>query len=293
MLNTYFVEGGVGKCTAFTALIPELKKKSEVQIYTPYIGCFGGNPDVKMAFEGTIPLTHPSIMASDNLYYSEPYKSNFQFGKQHLIESYCEHHGVKYKPSMKPKIYTEQYKEKVDEWLKANKIGKYILIQLSGGQPQMGFNVNNQYVNINPNRNYPPFLAQQVVDMLRKEYPDTTIINCVLPNEPHFNGTIRCDLHWTHIHEMLKGAEGFISIDSCLNHFSASAEKHGVVVWGSTRWTQFGYEHNKNLQFHMKDDWDETKYVESDPRNVMVEPKLIIDSFKKLDKDKPVACATK
>ena len=246
-----------------------------------------------MAFERTIPLTHPSIMASDNLYYCEPYKSNFQFGKQHLIESYCEHHGVKYKPSMKPKIYTEQYKQKVDEWLKVNKIGKYILIQLSGGQPQMGFNFNNQYVNINPNRNYPPFLAQQVVDILRKEYPDTTIINCVLPNEPHYLGTIRCDLHWTHIHEMLKGAEGFISIDSCLNHFSASAEKHGVVVWGSTRWTQFGYSHNKNLQFHMNDKWDETKYVESDPRNVMVEPKLIIDSFKKLDKDKSVACATK
>ena len=293
MLNTYFVEGGVGKCTAFTALIPQLRKKSEVQIYTPYLGCFGGNPDVKMAFEGTIPLTHPDIMASDNLYYCEPYKSNFQFGKQHLIESYCEHHGVKYKTSMKPKIYTEQYKEKVAEWLKVNKIGKYILIQLSGGQPQMGFNPNNQYTNINPNRNYPHFLAQQVVNMFREAYPDTTIINCVLPNEPHYQGTIRCDLHWTLIHEMLKGAEGFIAIDSCLNHFSASAEKHGVVLWGSTRWTQFGYSHNKNLQFHMKDDWDETKYVESDPRNVMVEPKLIIDSFKKLDKDKPVACATK
>ena len=292
MLNTYFVEGGVGKCTAFTALIPQLKKKSEVQIYTPYLGCFGGNPDVKMAFEGTIPLTHPDIMASDNLYYSEPYKSNFQFGKQHLIESYCELHGVKFKSSMKPKIYTEQYKEKVAEWLKVNKIGKYILIQLSGGQPQMGFNPNNQYTNINPNRNYPNFLAQQVVNMLREEYPDTSIINCVLPNEPHYQGTIRCDLHWTHLHEMLKDAEGFIAIDSCLNHFSASAEKHGVVIWGSTRWTQFGYSHNKNLQFHMKDDWDETKYLESDPRNVMVEPKLILDEFKKLDKTKPVACAT-
>ena len=292
MLNTYFVEGGVGKCTAFTALIPELKKKSEVQIYTPYLGCFGGNPDVKMAFEGTIPLAHPDIMASDNLYYSEPYKSNFQFGKQHLIESYCELHDVKFKNSMKPKIYTEQYKEKVAEWLKVNKIGKYILIQLSGGQPQMGFNPNNQYTNINPNRNYPNFLAQQVVNMLREEYPDTSIINCVLPNEPHYQGTIRCDLHWTHLHEMLKNAEGFIAIDSCLNHFSASTEKHGVVIWGSTRWTQFGYSHNKNLQFHMKDDWDETKYLESDPRNVMVEPKLILDEFKKLDKTKPVACAT-
>jgi hypothetical protein len=292
MLNTYFVEGGVGKCTAFTALIPQLKKKSEVQIYTPYIGCFGGNPDVKMAFEGTIPLAHPDIMASDNLYYGEPYKSNFQFGKQHLIESYCELYGVKFKNSMKPKIYTEQYKEKVAEWLKVNKIGKYILIQLSGGQAQMGFNPNNQYTNINPNRNYPNFLAQQVVNMLREEYPDTSIINCVLPNEPHYQGTIRCDLHWTHLHEMLKNAEGFIAIDSCLNHFSASAEKHGVVIWGSTRWTQFGYSHNKNLQFHMKDDWDETKYLESDPRNVMVEPKLILDQFKKLDKTKPVACAT-
>ena len=292
MLNTYFVEGGVGKCTAFTALIPELKKKSEVQIYTPYLGCFGGNPDVKMAFEGTIPLAHPDIMASDNLYYSEPYKSNFQFGKQHLIESYCELHDVKFKSSMKPKIYTEQYKEKVAEWLKVNKISKYILIQLSGGQPQMGFNPNNQYTSLNPNRNYPHFLAQQVVNMLRKEYPDTTIINCVLPNEPHYQGTIRCDLHWTHLHEMLKDSEGFIAIDSCLNHFSASAEKHGVVIWGSTRWTQFGYSHNKNLQFHMKDDWDETKYLESDPRNVMVEPKLILDQFKKLDKTKPVACAT-
>ena len=292
MLNTYFVEGGVGKCTAFTALIPQLRKKSEVQIYTPYLGCFGGNPDVKMAFEGTIPLVHPDIMASDNLYYSEPYKSNFQFGKQHLIESYCELHGVKFKSSMKPKIYTEQYKEKVAEWLKVNKIGKYILIQLSGGQPQMGFNPNNQYTNINPNRNYPNFLAQQVVNMLREEYPDTSIINCVLPNEPHYQGTIRCDLHWTHLHEMLKDAEGFIAIDSCLNHFSASAEKHGVVIWGSTRWTQFGYSHNKNLQFHMKDDWDETKYLESDPRNVMVDPKLILDNFKKIDKTKPVACAT-
>jgi hypothetical protein len=94
MLNTYVVEGGVGKCTAFTALIPELRKKSEVQIYTPYIDCFAGNPDVKLALEQTLPIQDPRIMQSDNIYYCEPYKSNFQFGKQHIIESYCEHHGV-------------------------------------------------------------------------------------------------------------------------------------------------------------------------------------------------------
>ena len=49
MLNTYVVEGGVGKCTAFIALLPKLNQRSEVQIYTPYIDCFAGNPDVKLA----------------------------------------------------------------------------------------------------------------------------------------------------------------------------------------------------------------------------------------------------
>jgi ADP-heptose:LPS heptosyltransferase len=293
MLNTYVVEGGVGKCTAFTALIPELRKKSEVQIYTPYIDCFAGNPDVKLALEQTLPIQDPRIMQSDNIYYCEPYKSNFQFGKQHIIESYCEHHGVKYSPSMKPKLYTEQHKDSVDKWLKDKEIGKYILIQFSGGQPRAGFNFSNQYTNINPNRNYQPFLAQQVINYLKEEYKDTTIIDCTLPNEPGYLNTIKCDLHWAQIHELLKDAEGFVAIDSCLQHFSPSANKTGVVIWGSTRWTQFGYEHNKNLQFHMGNEWDEAKYNDSDPRNNMVEPKLVIDKYKKLDKNKPVACATK
>ena len=234
MLNTYIVEGGIGKCAAFTSLIPKLKEKADVQIYTPYIGCFANNPDVKLVLEQTLPLQDARIMASDNIFYCEPYKSNFQFGKQHIIESYCEHHGVEYDKSMVPKIYTEHHKDSVKEWLTKNEIGKYIMIQFSGGQPQVGFNANNQYTNINPNRNYQPFLAQQVINMLREEYKDTTIINCVLPNEPHYNNTIRCDLHWTQLHEMLKDAEGFVAIDSCLQHFSPSAKKAGVVVWGST-----------------------------------------------------------
>jgi hypothetical protein len=290
MLNTYVVEGGVGKCTAFSALIPKLKKKSDVQIYTPYIGCFASNPDVKLVLEQTLPLQDPRIMASDNIFYCEPYKSNFQFGKQHIIESYCEHHGVEYDKSMLPKLYTEHLKENVDKWLDKNNIKKYILVQFSGGQSPLTY--NGQYNNINPNRNYQPFLAQQVINMLKEEYKDATIIDCTLPNEPSYLNTVKCDLHWSEVHELMKDAMGFVSIDSCLQHFSPSANKHGVVVWGSTRWTQFGYEHNKNLQFHMGNEWDEAKFNDSDPRNNMVEPQIIIDNFKKLDKTKTVACAT-
>ena len=204
------------------------------------------------------------------------------------MKAYCEHlHGVEFDTSMVPKMFTEQLKPTVDKWKEEKKVNKdYILVQFSGGQPSAGFNPNNQYTNVNPNRNYQPFLAQQVINMLKEEYKDTTIIDCTLPNEPSYFNTIKCDLHWSQIHELLKNAEGFVCIDSCLNHFSPSANKAGVVIWGSTRWTQFGYEQNTNLQFHMKDKWNETKFVDSDPRNNMVEPKLIIDEYKKIKNTK-------
>jgi hypothetical protein len=65
MLNTYVIEGGIGKCTAFTALIPKLADKAGegIQIYTPYIDVFAFNPDVAMAYEQSLPLNDPRIMA--------------------------------------------------------------------------------------------------------------------------------------------------------------------------------------------------------------------------------------
>jgi len=38
--------------------------------------------------------------------------------------------------------------------------------------------------------------------------------------------------------------------------------------------------------------WDEAKFIDSDPRNNMVDCKIIVDQYKKLDKSKQVACAT-
>ena len=43
----------------------------------------------------------------------------------------------------------------------------------------------------------------------------------------------------------------------------------------------------------MGNEWDEARYNDSDPRNNMVEPKLILDSYRNFGKLNPVACATK
>jgi hypothetical protein len=283
-LNTYVIEGGIGKCTAFTALIPKLAQKSEqgIQIYTPYIDCFAFNPDVAMAYEQSLSITDPRIMASDNIFYCEPYKSNFMKGNQHLIESYCELFDVDYDSSMMPKLYTSHLKKRATEWLQGNSItGKYMMIQFSGGQSPVEWNANNAYMSHNPGRNYPPYLAQQAINLLRDKYPGIAIVDCTLPNEPSFEGTVKCNEHWAVIHEMLKNAEGFIGIDSSLQHFSASVAKSGVVLWGSTRWTQYGYEQNTNLQFHMQTTWDETRFDHADPRNIMVDPHTVIEAYQK------------
>jgi len=294
MLNTYVIEGGIGKCTAFTALIPKLAEKAGegIQIYTPYLDCFAFNPDVAMAYEQSLPLRDSRIQQSDNIYYCEPYKSNFALGKQHIIESYCELFGVEFETSMAPKLYTAHLKDRATNWLEKNGIrGKYIMIQFTGGQTPIGWSANDRYASHNPGRNYPLFLAQQLVNLLRSQYPDTTIIDCTLPNEPAYAGSIKCDEHWAVVHEMLKEAEGFISIDSSLQHFAASAQTRGVVLWGCTRWTQFGYGHNTNLHFHMDGKWDESNYDESDPRNIMIDPSTVLESYKNLTltgKDTPV-----
>lgn len=281
-LNTYVVEGGVGKCVAFTALIQKLAKKAgqPIQIYTPYIGCFANNPNVKLAFEQTLPLTDPRIMASDNIFYSEPYKSNFQFGKQHLIEAYSKLHDIEFTKEMRPHIYTGSIADDVAKWLKDKEIkGDYILVQFTGGQSGWTLGQNTQYTNNNPNRNYPHHLAQTLINMIKGKYPDLTIIDCTLPNEPGYLNTIKCDMHWTGVHELMKEAKTFICIDTCMNHFSASNKMSGTVIWGSTRWIQFGYTHNTNLHFHMTDKWDETRFNPEDPRNPMVDPEIVFNSF--------------
>ena len=299
-LNTYIIEGGVGKCAAFTALIPKLKEKDgqAIQIYTPYVDIFGGNPDVKMAYDSsTIPMNDPRLQASSNFFYCEPYKSNFQFGREHLIESYCKLFNIKFDVKMRPKLFTSHLEVRAKEWLSKNKItGKYLLIQFTGGQTPINWKPTNPYGNMNPGRIYPAFLAQQLINKIKEEDKDLTIIDCTLPNEQFYLNTIKCEESFAVIHELLKGAISFIGIDSCLNHFSASTGTVGVVIWGPTKWTQFGYSHNKNLHFHMKDKWNDDKFLESDPRNVMVDPEIVFQAYKirnKLNKyqTKEAACA--
>jgi len=286
-MNTYIIEGGIGKQVAFTAIIDALvkKDKDKIQVHSPYVDIFGGNTNIKFALDAnTIHQSDKRIIESQNICYCEPYKSNYLKGELHIIQSYCKLFGVKYDEKMRPRMYTDHYKEG------AKKIageGNFIVVQFSGGQAPAGFNAQNAYVSNDPSRNYHPFLAQKVINILKENYKDLTILNFSLPNEPNYEQTIKPDLMpFAQWHEILKlpNCKGFISTDSCLNHFSRSAGRKGVVIWGGTRWIQLGYKQNRNINKWWKewDDWDNERFEPQDPRNIMVEPRVVVDNFDRI-----------
>ena len=71
-MNTYIIEGGIGKQVAFTAIIDALvkKDKEKIQILSPYVDIFGGNTNIKYALDAnTIPVHDKRILDSQNICY--------------------------------------------------------------------------------------------------------------------------------------------------------------------------------------------------------------------------------
>ena len=62
-MNTYIIEGGIGKQVAFTAIIDALvkKDKEKIQVYSPYVDIFGGNTNVKFALDANTIHLHRTL----------------------------------------------------------------------------------------------------------------------------------------------------------------------------------------------------------------------------------------
>ena len=180
-------------------------------------------------------------------------------------------------------MFTDHYK---DPAKKTAGDDDFIVIQFSGGQAPAGFNAQNAYMSNDPTRNYHPFFVKKVINLIKEKYEDLKILNFSLPNEPKYEETVQPELMpFAQWHEILKlpNCKGFISVDSCLNHFARSAGRKGVVIWGGTRWPQFGYKQNKNINYWFRDgEWDEEKFEPQDPRNIMVEPEFVFEQFEKI-----------
>lgn len=289
--NTYIVEGGIGKHIMFTALIPALAKrdKGPINVICAYPDVFENNPDVAL-FTSHEYMGIPEVIERTEEYiYVEPYKSNFiKGGEKHLLEYWCKGLGIKYNKNMLPKMYSSSS----EDLLKAvgeveEQLGKFILVQFTGGQTPIGFDPENSQYYMNDmilQRNYPYAYANLLVSKIKQRYPDLTIIDYSLPNEHQgYQDAERVSLPFKGYADLLTKAEAFIGIDSSLLHMGTAMGTKGIGLYGGIPAWRFGWKSNTNLTNFKK---DISEFNPNDPYYISIDTDQVLDELDKLLKDK-------
>ncbi len=218
--------------------------------------------------------THTFFNNYWNVFYNEPYRSNFLKGDCHIIDYWRQMYDLPDNNDRRPNFFINERREKELE-KDIMKLGKFILVQFTGGQSVKIENYDLE----NAGRNYNQ--GQEVVNLLREALPGVNIIVFGHNNEQEpllntmaFNNFGGNPKFVDKIDFMIlaKYCVSFISIDSALQHMCAnkSFNKKGVVLWGTSKPEMFGYENNTNIT---------SEY----PYCVEIEPKKIVDEFLKVE----------
>lgn len=252
-MNIYIVQGGIGKHVMFSSLIEKLSEKDgeKIIIVSAYPDLFKYHPRVEISANFHEPGFYDKYIkgTSNNVIYREPYYSNYVKGETHFIQELAGLLEVEYDNDL-PDIYVDKFALEESERFIEN-FPKFIATQFSGGQSPLGFDANKPFFNNGQLKDYPRDKAQEVVDMIAKEYPDYKILNYALPNEQTYNlkNTIHIESPYLFYVSLLTRCKSYIGIDSSLQHFAANRynKNKGIVLWGSTNPKCLGYEKNFNL----------------------------------------------
>jgi ADP-heptose:LPS heptosyltransferase len=273
MSDLHILDGGVGKHIMFTSLLQKLYEKNnkklivnsaypEIFNYSPYVA------DSRIIVNEVFFDTYYNYFRHyDNIFYNDPYKSDFLKGEKHVLQKWSEMYEIKlnsYRPNFS--INTDRESELLPH---IKKINKFVLLQFTGGQGML----SNQYDKNNFGRNYK--YGQDLIYLLQEQYPTHLFIVFGHDNErpayvgeTKFNDQGGSPLFKNREDFMIlsKHCDFFITIDSALHHMCAnqSFNKKGIVLWGTTKPEIFGYS-------------DLTNMVSEYPYCVEIEPKKIVD----------------
>jgi len=257
-LPTFKVTGGLGKHIVFSSLIPHIVKKyGRINVLSAYPEVFQNNGDIQLSL-GLIEyesFTKECSKVIEKIFYQEPYGTEFDFNNQHILEWWAERYCLSVDMTdISPKVFLDQNLIQQSMNILRDIGDKFILVQFSGGQSPIDFDGSNEYATnrMTNERNYPYQMAQILVNKIRFQFPEYKIINVSLPNEYNLLGTERIPVNFRVYFELVKHASVIISIDSMLQHISATSGKNNtIVLWNSLSYTpkhKFGWKQHINLQ---------------------------------------------
>lgn len=258
------VEGGLGKNVMLTSILQELKDEANynhVYVMSPYFDVFKCCPSVDDAFPTGQPSLYQELVLNPDVevLWKEPY-NNSRFIKKtcHLFNAWREEFGLdtdsrtdECGADMTPQISSDLIREEypdlakiVDDKLK--ELGKFIIVQFCGGQSPLG-DMKQQYQERAEGikRNF--YKGQELINLIKKEYSDYTIVHYALPNEPSYDNTIKLEIPYLGYVLLADLADKVVCTDSSLQHLATGHCDDITVIWGETRPEHFGYKCNKNI----------------------------------------------
>lgn len=268
--DIYFIPGGIGKCISFTSYLSRID--SPISICSGWKDLFTDHPKVLGSYDMT-----SFYEKEKNLHFSsyfnnhinlEPYYSKYFLRDQrHLSECFQLMCGIE-SPTKQSEIFFNE--KNVSDLLPIiEKIDPFVLVQFSGTDEYI-MKENDLY-----SRRLGRKQSQEIINILNFDLK-LNVINVKDPNSklPDFENTCKIDfpLNYMDYLCLLSFSRGHISIDSFLQHGSSNKNKivKGVVLWGSTDSSLFGYEHNINMQSLV-------------PYQMKFDTKSIIESYLKIN----------
>tara|TARA_E500000318_G_C3561504_1_gene213668 strand:+ start:1223 stop:2065 length:843 start_codon:yes stop_codon:yes gene_type:complete len=255
--NLYMVEGGVGKHLQFTSLIEGLynKDKNKLVINSYYPELFNNHPLVADSRDYKNEIIFDAYFQYynkySNLYFQDPYRSNFLKGQTHIMDEWAKLYNIQLQDK-RPNFFINTERETV-LIPHIKKLKNIILLQFTGGQgiETKGYDKNNL------GRNYK--YGQELIYLLQSKYPEHYLLVFGHDNEkPRYDGetVFKSEEGFSLFKNredfiiLSKYCNFFIAIDSSLQHICSNinVDKKGIVLWGTTDPLRFGYENNINLK---------------------------------------------
>ena len=248
-----FVEGGIGKNIAGTAVVRAVKKQypdKDLIVVASCVEIFMHNPNVKRTYNHGNPLHFYEDNVEADTYFmkAEPYLHiDYVNKKKHIVQCWCEALGVTYdgnKPDLfvtpNEKISAEQRKEQI--------AGKkpLLLIQWTGGKPPEEKTEMKYKEALAPmfRRSLLYKEIANVVESLKDKYCIGIVGHT---NFPEIKGANIVFHPIRNTLALLSVCDKFIGIDSFCQHALAAYGKSGTILWGGTSPVCLGYDVHNNV----------------------------------------------
>ena len=245
----FFIEGGIGKHIASTAVVEGKSKNypdKKIVVISQYKDIYLNNPNVYRTInaDNSYYIYEDFIKNKNSIFLNgDPYFTNdFINGNSNLIESWFNLFNLSYR-NEKPKIFLTD-SEILNAEIKYKRNKENLIFQPNGGRGDV------LKYDFNWVKDLPPKFAQELIDELSRKY--NIFQFGILNNKIKYSNVEFLNIPLRESFALLKITEKKLLIDSYPQHACAALNTKAVVCWICTDMKKFGYESNININFDLK-----------------------------------------